>query len=202
MKTSLYNQIILKISEIEKILNEGKGYNPYRDAKGRFANGPSSAFGDYYVGGSMGSYDRLDRAGLKGIASRTGIATSPLDSKNTEAFARTSLCAKVSEEKIESLKDRLLRTYPFATVDSTSWTSMARFATSRVHDNDTAKILAKTRHYSKNLVGEVMFWTDVQKDVTTLWKKRGITWGELDKPKFLEYAKNRPTYHEWKNKKH
>lgn len=111
MKTSLYNQIILKISEIEKILNEGKGYNPYRDAKGRFA-------------------------------------------------------------------------------------------TSRVHDNDTAKILAKTRHYSKNLVGEVMFWTDVQKDVTTLWKKRGITWGELDKPKFLEYAKNRPTYHEWKNKKH
>ena len=65
MKTSLYNQIILKISEIEKIINEGKGYNPYRDAKGRFANGPSSAFGDYYVGGSMGSYDRLDRAGLK-----------------------------------------------------------------------------------------------------------------------------------------
>jgi len=107
MKTSLYNQIILKISEIEKIINEGKGYNPYRDAKGRFANGPSSAFGDYYVGGSMGSYDRLDRAGLKGIASRTGIATSPLDSKNTEALARTSLCAKVSEEKIESLKDRL-----------------------------------------------------------------------------------------------
>lgn len=134
-----------------------------------------------------------------GLAGREGTRD------NADRFLRYVFSKTRNKTMVHGLgvtSDRLLKTYPFATVDSTSWTAMARFATSRVHDNDTAKILAKTRHYSKNLVGEVMFWTNMQQEITTLWKKRGIVWGQLDKPKFLEYAKNRPTYHEWKNKKH
>ena len=50
-KQELLKTISEKVENLYKQLNEGKGYNPYRDAKGRFASGPSAAFGKYYAFG-------------------------------------------------------------------------------------------------------------------------------------------------------
>lgn len=47
MTKEQYEKISNRINELYKIINEGKGYNPYRDSKGRFANGPSAAFGKF-----------------------------------------------------------------------------------------------------------------------------------------------------------
>lgn len=47
MTKEQYEKISNQIEELYKIINEGKGYNPYRDSKGRFANGPKAAFGEY-----------------------------------------------------------------------------------------------------------------------------------------------------------
>ena len=98
--------------------------------------------------------------------------------------------------------DTLLRSYPFFTVDSTSWLAVARFASSSVHSEKMAKVRARTRPYTENVAEEIPFWVEKGKKMDELWKRRGFTFPELDKERFLsQRGKNIPTYKEWKEKR-
>nr|DAK73883.1 MAG TPA: hypothetical protein [Caudoviricetes sp.] len=66
MTKEQYEKISNRIEELYKIINEGKGYNPYRDSKGRFANGPKAAFGEYAGDSSKATKFDLNDAGFSG----------------------------------------------------------------------------------------------------------------------------------------
>ena len=73
---------------------------------------------------------------------------------------------------------RLLAKYPFYSADSTSWASMGRFATSRVHRTKLATVKAKTRHYLENGVAEVDWMLAKEQELTRAWQRKGITWND------------------------
>lgn len=94
-----------------------------------------------------------------------------------------------------------LQNYPFYTVDSTSWMSAALFANSNVHGNEYMKANAKSRHFSLNTMEEIPYWFNLEKEITNLWEKRGIKWGEFNYDTFMkERKKNIPSFKEWKEK--
>lgn len=65
------------------IINEGKGYNPYRDSKGRFANGPSAAFGKFAASSDS---ERNPNFGGFTPDSTTGNIKSRLDKVRSKAL--------------------------------------------------------------------------------------------------------------------
>lgn len=94
-----------------------------------------------------------------------------------------------------------LQKYPFFSVDSTSWMSVSRFANSKVYSPEMAKVNARKRHWKENIANEIPYWLKLEKDITKLWKMRGIEWGALDYDKFMSMrGANIPTYREWKEK--
>lgn len=94
-----------------------------------------------------------------------------------------------------------LKQYPFFSVDSTSWMSVCRFANSNIYSPEMAKVNARKRHWKQNLANEVPYWQKLEKDITKLWKSRGIEWSGFDYDKFMSMrGKDIPTFKEWKEK--
>jgi hypothetical protein len=89
MTKEQYEKISNRIEELYKIINEGKGYNPYRDSKGRFANGPSAAFGEYAGDVTKATKFDLNDAGFSG--SDGDSVMSRIGSTRTKALITTSM---------------------------------------------------------------------------------------------------------------
>ena len=89
MTKEQYEKISNRIEELYKIINEGKGYNPYRDSKGRFANGPKAAFGEYAGDSSKATKFDLNDAGFSG--SDGDSVMSRIGSARTKALITTSM---------------------------------------------------------------------------------------------------------------
>lgn len=74
---------------------------------------------------------------------------------------------------------RILKKYPFFSVDSTSWLSAARFGNFQsIEDKNRAAWRSKNRHYLENTKEEVKHWLKLEKYCTDLWTQKGITWKE------------------------
>lgn len=78
----------------------------------------------------------------------------------------------------------MLMTYPYYSVDSTSWLSMGRFANSKIHSKEMAKVVARKRHHTENATTELEYWRDLQARVDKLWEKRGVKWEPFEGPEY------------------
>lgn len=109
-----------------------------------------------------------------------GVAGEGLGTKNEKAlydfiFSRTTDKVKVHGLGITAL--RILKRYPFYSVDSTSWLSAARFGNFQsIQDPNHAEWLKGNRHYLENTTREIQHWLKVEKFVTDLWSQKGVTW--------------------------
>lgn len=142
---------------------------------------------DYYV-------DCFPFIALGGIA---GKEVSEENTKRFLSFVFNRTRDKVMVHGLGTTRLPLLQKYPFFCVDSTSWMSMTRFASSKVYSKEMAKVRARKNRYMDNLVEDIKWWIKVEKDITRLWEKRGIVWPE---PVFEDLMKKRKliTYEEWK----
>lgn len=132
-----------------------------------------------------------------------GIAGKEVSQKNSErflAYVFNRTRDKVMVHGLGCTSVPRLQKYPFFCVDSTSWLATSKYGSSEVYSDEMAKIRAKTRHYSDRLVSEAKYWIKVQEDITRLWERRGIKWGELDYDKLMKKRKV-ITYEEWKNER-
>lgn len=74
----------------------------------------------------------------------------------------------------------LLERYPFASADSTSWIAFRRFGRG-INKNLCSRYYLFAREsleWEKRLAPEVHAMQHLEKQVTNLWKSRGITWDE------------------------
>lgn len=90
MKKSSYSELIKKIEYLENAFG-GKGYNPYRDAKGRFASGPTSA-------GSGSKSSILKRGGIS-----EGYLADSLDDFDEDELS------ELAKNPIADLSDKRIR---------------------------------------------------------------------------------------------
>lgn len=129
-----------------------------------------------------------------------GVAGKEISEENTKRFLNYVFSRSKNKVKIHGLgttREPLLKRYPFFCVDSTSWMSMARFASSKTYSKEMAKIRAKNNHFTENIKKDILWWLDLEDKLTRLWKSRGIEWGELDFNKMMKERKT-ITYEEWK----
>lgn len=104
-KQELLKTISEKVENLYKQLNEGKGYNPYRDAKGRFASGPSAAFGEYYAFGRGSDISISESAQYSEFGENTlpggDTFNSPFNTKGTKAYIEASASLSSSKTQFE-----------------------------------------------------------------------------------------------------
>lgn len=90
-------------------------------------------------------------------------------------FSRTQ--DKVKVHGLGTTTVRILKAYPFYSVDSTSWLAAARYGNFKSLPNeDQAEFRKKNRHYLDNTAREVKYWLHLEKYITGLWAQKGITW--------------------------
>lgn len=75
--------------------------------------------------------------------------------------------------------DSECRTYPFYSVDSSSWLSSVRYGRSQFLSARTSAYRAKTRHWKQNIDGEITGWLQWEADMAALWRARGVRWKEF-----------------------
>ena len=74
---------------------------------------------------------------------------------------------------------RVLMRYPFYSVDSISWLSFQKHGQSRTIKNKLlVKFHNKETHYLKRNSFEIEYYKDMEKYITELWDKRGVSWNE------------------------
>ena len=76
----------------------------------------------------------------------------------------------------------------------------SKYGSSAVYSDEMAKVRARTRHYNDRLVDEARYWVGIEKEMTRLWERRGIKWGNLNYDELMKKRKVM-TYDEWKEKK-
>lgn len=127
-----------------------------------------------------------------------GIAGREVNQKTTEkflnyVFKRTR--DKVAVHGLGTTRKNLLVKYPFYCVDSTSWMQPMRFGGSIAHSKEMARVRARKNHYTENVVADIEWWLQLEKDITKLWLKRGIDWSDVD----YEYCIKNRTMKKWEN---
>jgi hypothetical protein len=71
--------------------------------------------------------------------------------------------------------EKILETYPFYSVDSTSWLAFCRYGNScSIKDPRLTKFYNKAVHYSERLAMEIQHYLKMEKQITRLWDKRGV----------------------------
>ena len=132
-----------------------------------------------------------------------GIAGREVSEENTRRFLgyvfnRTR--DKVMVHGLGTTRLPLLKQFPFFCVDSTSWMSMTRFASSNYYSKEMARVRARKNKYYENLTKDIEWWINQEKQITKLWEKRGIKWEE---PNYYDLMARRKTitYEEWKKNK-
>lgn len=96
-------------------------------------------------------------------------------------FSRTRDRVRVHGLGITSID--ILKRYPWYSVDSTSWLSLARYGTSKRSRGVVGDMRARQRHYLDNAAYEAAYWMGVEKDITKLWAARGVVWNDFIPPK-------------------
>jgi hypothetical protein len=111
-----------------------------------------------------------------------GFVNSPLSMEQKMelgkyVFARTR--DKVRVHGLGVTTESILNTFPFYSVDSTSWLCNQKFG-STIGDNPKINIFrTKNRHYMYRNDIEIKLFLELEKRVTNLWRSRGITWKDL-----------------------
>lgn len=108
-----------------------------------------------------------------------GVAGNSLNINDERVFYNSVFRVTKDKVKVHGLgitKEAHLKRYPFYSVDSTSWLGFARYGNSKIASKEMSRYRAKERHYLENASYELTYWTNLQKFITKLWKKRGITW--------------------------
>ena len=147
---------------------------------------------DYYV-------ENYPYIACGGIAGREGKQKENTPRLFNYVFSRTKDKTRVHGLGVTNRS--YLQNYPFYTVDSTSWMSAALFANSTCHSKGYAKANAKSRHYVRNDMEEVISWLKREKEITRLWEKRGVKWDKFDYDTFMrERNDNIPSFKEWKER--
>lgn len=71
----------------------------------------------------------------------------------------------------------LLERYPFYSVDSINWKTSLLYGNGKHYDNEVTSKLARSADMKYHLLEkDLLFYIKVQKDITDLWTRRGITW--------------------------
>ena len=125
-----------------------------------------------------------------------GIAGGEVDQETTKkfldyVFSRTK--KKIAVHGLGMTRQDILNRYPFYSVDSTSWMQMMRFASSKVHSKNMAKVKAKTNHYTQNIDADIAWWLKREQDMTKLWLGRGVGWSAAS----YEYCLENRTMKKW-----
>lgn len=77
---------------------------------------------------------------------------------------------------------KLLNMYPFYSVDSTSWVAPSKFgSSSTVEDKRVLKIRNTQRSIEYRLNDEIKYFLQLEKQITNIWKARGVEWTEFQK---------------------
>ena len=72
---------------------------------------------------------------------------------------------------------RVLASYPFYSVDSTSWLGASRFGRSNyIKDNRVMKFQSKNRHYMYRSKNEINYYQKMEKTISDIWTMRGVEW--------------------------
>lgn len=93
-----------------------------------------------------------------------------------------------------------LQKYPVFSADSTSWLAVNKFGSSKVFSPEMAKVRSRSRHYLDKFEPELQYWLNFEKEITRLWERRGVKWGELNYEELMTKRKVM-TYEEWKNER-
>lgn len=113
---------------------------------------------------------------LGGVAGRK-TGKNELRAFYDHVFSKTTDRIKVHGLGITT--ETFLARYPWYSVDSTSWQSLGRYGHSKFAESvELARFRANKRHYIENFRLEIKGWLKLEKDMTALWKKRGVIWEE------------------------
>jgi hypothetical protein len=114
--------------------------------------------------------------GLGGVAGERGNV-SIKDELYRYVFRHTRDRVRVHGLGITS--DYECRNYPFYSVDSSSWLSMARYGRSLFESELLAHYRSKTQPWLDNSLHECRNWLKWEADCTALWHARGVRWKEF-----------------------
>ena len=77
-------------------------------------------------------------------------------------------------------KEDAMKTFPFYSVDSTSWQSFGRYGQSKSTTKRIARVRVRTRHYLDNIKLDMLnYWVKLETEITELWTERGIVWDQF-----------------------
>lgn len=109
-----------------------------------------------------------------------GGKVSSLDRKKFLNYAFSHSRDKVRVHGLGMTAEWMITSYPYYSVDSTSWISIARFANSKVYSPEMAKVVSKKQHYLRNVERELEYWILLQQKVSKLWASRGVSWEDFN----------------------
>ena len=113
-----------------------------------------------------------------------GVAAHGLKQKQKKqfydyVFKHTRDKIKVHGLGMSSIKP--CETYPFYSVDSSTWLQFEKFGASRMFpDKKMRKVMAATVHYSHRNQYEIVWYLNFEVYLTRLWARRGIKWDDYD----------------------
>lgn len=67
--------------------------------------------------------------------------------------------------------------FPFYSIDSTTWLNPSMYGTTKNISNVALlKYRNKNRHYLERISDDISYWLNFEKQITDLWRKRGVNW--------------------------
>lgn len=134
--------------------------------------------------------------GLGGIAGKE-TGKDNLDRFLNYVFKRTR--NKTMVHGLGATSKRILYKYPFATADSTSWLAVSQYGRSAIYSENMSKVRNKRHNWKKRIYDDVVYFKNLNDEVTRMWEKRGVHWdNKLDYEKLISLRKKAPSYKEWK----
>lgn len=133
-----------------------------------------------------------------------GIAGKETGKQNLERFLNYVFKRTRDKTMVHGLgvtSKKMLYNYPFATCDSTSWLAVSQYGRSAIYSENMSRVRNKRLNWKERIFDDVIFYKNLNDEITRMWKKRGIDWGDkLDYDKLISLRKEAPTYKEWKER--
>lgn len=111
------------------------------------------------------------------------IAISPANDSNIQRridwldYVFRNLKADYKTHGLAATSDRLLKRYPFYSVDSVNWLSVALYGNSKTIDHPYVRQMISNHETRVDLlIRDIRYYQDIEKNITNLWKKRGVVW--------------------------
>ena len=78
---------------------------------------------------------------------------------------------------------------------------MSQYGRSAIYSENMSRVRNKRLNWKDRIFDDVIFYKNLNDEITRMWKKRGVDWGDkLDYDKLISLRKEAPTYKEWKEK--